>query len=262
VIGWMACAAMAEEPAPEPAPAPPAPAEPASIPLDAGDEVLPSALDGLEQARAETPQGLSLDDVVQDWVPTTRQRLRGQVFAKPVAGVVVLPGDGASARLGGALGHRLWTMKPGLLSFGTEERLVATGVLGAGSGGAVAASAVLGPWLGPVGLRAGPTVRHDALRWSDDVALSGATAVGVAGDLTVVAGPVSLTAGVEPAWLVSGERRAAPDALLVGLGDETTWRAGVGWLGRPLQWGLDLEARDTAVGTIWSGGLSLQLRFL
>lgn len=263
MIGLLLPLAAAAEPSPsEPPPAEPPSAPEAPIPLDAGAEPLPSALDALDQAHAERQGEVTLDQVVADWVPKDRQRLRGQLFVRPIAGVVVLPDEGGSARLGVAAGHRAWTLKPGPLAFATEERVVATGLLGAGLGGSLAGSALLGPWVGPVGLRVGPTARLDASRWSDDAVLSGAGAVGIAGEVTLAAGPVSVTAGVEPAWLVSGDRRPARDALILGLGDETTWRAGLGWAGRPIQWGIDLEARDTVVGTLWTGGLSFQLRFL
>jgi hypothetical protein len=253
---WFTVASAADD---GPAPAP----DPAPIELAPAEEELPSALDGLDQAHTETPTGIDLEDVLPDWAPdTSKQRLRGQLFARPVLGGVVLPEDGWGLRVGGALGHRMWTMKPGAVSFGTEERVSLTAPIGGAKGYAADASILVGPWLGPVGLRVGPVARLDRWNWGDGVVLDDALGVGVLGDVSVVLGKAVVTAGVSPTWLLTGDRGPASDVFLLGLGDETSWRGGVGWIGRPLQWSLDLEARDTAVGTLWSGGLALQLRFL
>lgn len=262
MIPWTVAAA--EEPAPAPAPEP-AP-EPAPIELFAPDDPLPSALDGLEGAHAEAPAGLSLDGLVPDWAPVAHLRVRGNVFVKPLAQALVAPGEPFAVRLGAAGGHRWWTFRPAppsvdarrLVDVGGEERLTLSAPVGGARGVALGASVVAGPWLGPVGLRLGPSLRHDHLDWRP-TELPAATAAGAVADLSLLAGKLVVTGGVEPMWLVGGDRRPADDALP---GDEWSWRAGVGWLGRPLQWTIDGEARSTVIGTVWSGGLSLQLRVL
>lgn len=266
IAAWVAAAHAdpagppAEPPDPVPAepadPAPGPPPEPAPILLDAGGEVLPSALDGLEAARDETPE-LALDALLPDWVPVTKERLRGQLFVRPLAALVVLPSEGTAVRLGGAVGHRWWTLKPSTVDWGGEERGWVAAPVGGVSGYGVGGQVVGGPWIGPVGLRVGPTLRADRADFGDGVVLRGATAVGASADLALALGSLTVTGGAEPAWLVSGDRTPAADGAP---GDEWTWRAGFGWQGRPLQWALDGEARATAVGTVWSGGLSLQVR--
>lgn len=231
----------------------PAPTEPPETIEIEAPEPLPSALDDLGTSAAE----VALDGGLPDWVPLPGNLVRGKLFVRPLLGVEALAGQPPSARLGAAVGHRWWTLDPKLVSIGGEERLEVSAPIGAERGRRVELAVAAGPWIGPVGVRLGPTARWDRADWGAGVVLDDALLVGAGLDLSVRGGPVAATVGVEPAWVVVGERAPAGS-----LADELAWRAGAGWLGHPVELLADGVLRETAAGAIVEGGLSVHVHFL
>lgn len=224
-------------------------------------EPLPSALDDLDDAAREVE--LEAPEL-EDWVPLPGALLRGRWYAKPLLSWTHLPGDegGGAVRLGAALGHQWWTLDSLPVQVGGESRLEVTAPIGGARGRRIELNTVAGPWLGPVGVRLGPSLRWDRDAWFDGALLDNALAVGALGTLSVGAGPVRVYGGVEPAWLVAGTRSAADpaEATLPVLGDETTWRAGLGWIDRPVNWTLEGALRETAAGSVLEVGLGVHFR--
>ena len=140
----------------------------------------------------------------------------------------------------------------------------AVGPLGGETGRRLSLAVAAGPWLGPVGLRLGPVAAWDRADWGDEVVLGNAWLVGAGLDLSAAAGPFAATVGMEPVWLAAGTRGAATQALasFPVIGHETSWRAGVGWLGRPVEVFVDGDARETARGTVFAASLSFHLKVL
>lgn len=264
---WWWGIAWATEGDPAPAPAPsPAPEEqddgPDVIEIDAPDEPLGSAVDSVEAAHDE----LRMEGQSADWIPLPGNLLRGRLVVRPLLGGEVA--DGAFAvRAGGAVGHQWWTLGVGKVAAGGEELVSLTAPIGAARGRRLGAQIVAGPWLGPVGLRLGPTLSWDRLEFrpsGDALLLDDAVLVGGVADLSAALGPVVASVGLEPTWIVSGDRDAADggDVPLPVLGDETTWRAGLGWSGRNLELSFGVGLRETAIGAVGEGTLGLRVRLL
>lgn len=215
---------------------------------------LPSALDGLDQAHAE----VKIAPVLGDWVAMPGNLVRGRPIVRPLLAMAVHERRMA-LRVGGALGHQWWTLTEGALQLGGESRLEITAPVGGSSGYRVELGTRAGPWLGPIGLRVGPLLRADRERWGEAL-LSRALLLGVGLDLSLLLGPLALTAGVEPAWSLLGDRAPAASGPLPGLGAEAAWRAGLGTTGKPAQLSLELIDRQTALGPIVETALTLRIR--
>lgn len=257
---WWLGLAWAGDEEPAPAPSEPAP-EPEVIEIST-DATLPSAIEAVDEVHEEVALGPQLED----WIPLPGNLVRGRWVIRPLLGAEVVEGA-AAVRLGAAAGHQWWTLGEGTLRAGGEETLRFTAPVGAERGRRLDLAVAAGPWVGPVGLRVGPTVAWDRAEFRpgpDALLLDEALLVGGAVDLTLVAGPVALTAGVEPAVVVAGDRGGADPAAvpLPVLGDETTWRAGVGLLGDHVELLLGAALRETAVGAVGEGTVGLRVRIL
>lgn len=265
MIAWLASAAWA---APDPSPdAPPAaeappPTEeppPRTIELEAPTEVGESALDGLdEDAKAEgknAPLPLRLP------VPVLRSRFS----VRPLLGPSFLAADQAfwAMRIGAAVSHRAWFLSDRTVQFAALSELSAQFPFGAADGRRLELSSTVGPWIGPVGLQIGATARTDRVRWRNaNAELPGTLAVGPRGDVALQVGRLRASLGLEVAWLLLGDRPAAdPEtAILPVLGDETAWRASLGWQGDRWFVGVRGTWRETAIGAEVDTNLSLGLR--
>ncbi|MCB9683462.1 MAG: hypothetical protein H6738_19265 [Alphaproteobacteria bacterium] len=230
------------------------------IEISAPEEELGSAIEGIDDVHAEVKLGPQLED----WVPLPGNLVRGRFVVRPLLGA-----EGAQGRFavtaGAALGHQWWTLGDGPVGAGGEELVRVSAPIGGLKGRRVDAEIVGGPWVGPIGLRVGPTLTWDRLDPGGDLpVLEDAVLVGGLVDLSAMLGPVVLTAGLQPAWVVGGERVGAdPEAVpLPVLGDETTWRAGVGLIGDHLELLLGAALRETAIGPIGEGTLGLRVRLL
>jgi hypothetical protein len=245
MIAWL-MVARAEEPAEQP--------EPTEIPPA---EELPSALDTLEQSHEEREE-IALGEQLADWVSMPGSLVRGRMLARPLLGMAVHE-QRVAMRVGGALGHQWWTMTEGTVQLGGESRLELLAPIGGATGYRLELGTRAGPWLGPVGLRVGPLLRVDRERWGEEL-LPTALLAGGGADLSLLLGPVVLMAGFEPVWMLAGERASATGGPLPALGAETTWRAGLGTTGQPVQFSLELADRQTALGSIVEAALSLRIR--
>ncbi len=230
-----------------------APSEEAEAPSEEAEEApepevllipaynLSAGLTTLESAK--TDDDTTLEDVLGeeamarlegiDWEAPTAL-VRGRWYARPVLSLDGLDhGDTSpfAVRGGIALGRMWFTTGALPLQAGADVGVRATAPVGRATGYRVEAHGLVGPWLGSVGLRVGPTVRADRTAWrpkGEELLLDDAVLVG---GRTVVAfdlGSVSPYVDVEPAWAVAGTRQAAASpALLPTLGTETRYGFGV-----------------------------------
>jgi len=265
----------AEEPATEVAEEPVEPPEPEPPPvLVIPAYNLDTGLSTLETAAAEeasTDEAKLAEDALArldgiDWTGPASM-LRGRWYAKPVITLDHLAVDDASAfgvRAGGAVGRMWFTTGALPIQGGADVGLHASAPIGRAVGYRVHAHGLVGPWLGPVGLRVGPTVRADRTRWTidgtdhilDDAVLVGGRAV-LAFDIGSLAPYVS----VEPAWTVAGTRPSPVDPpVLPAIGTETRYGAGLTVHASLLLLGLHVHRTETAVGGIHQVGANIGIR--
>ena len=253
MIAWFARLSLAQSPEEPPAPTPEDPPKPDTIEI-APAETLPSAIDTLQTAHEEVAIGPQLGD----WDALPGALVRGRPMIKPLLTTAIYEGR-VAVRGGFALGHQWWTMRDEGVQLGGESRLDFAAPIGSAKGYRAELSTKAGPWLGPVGVWVGPWLRADRELWGDDD-LAPALLLGPSADLSLLLGPVVLSAGVEPGWRVAGDRARALSGPLPSLGAETAWRAGIGTTEAALQLSLDLVERQTAIGAITELGLTLRLR--
>ena len=225
------------------------PADPPPTPIQIPSVELTPGLAGF--AATDVNGSPTLDDVA--WTQA-ESFLRGRWYVRPVAGYERF--EGASAVRVGASGGRMWFTTGGLpIQGGADIGVAATGSVGAAAGGRLHAHATAGPWLGPIGLRLGPTLRWDRQSWTDSVdTLEAALLVGARATLSLDVGPVAPYVSVEPSWVAAGDRAGAP------VSDETWLGAGVscqlGWLTA----GAHVTRLTTSIGDIFGAGLSVAIR--
>lgn len=233
--------------------------EPLTIELSLPDDLGGSALDGLDEdaraAEGSVPLPLAL--------PTPP--LRGRFAVRPVFVIALLDGSRVywATRVGLAITHRYWRLTEKTVQVAGETELRALAPVGGATGRRFALSSVVGPWVGPVGLRLGPVVRSDRVEWRNaDAVLADTLALGGRVDLSLEAGPWRASVGCEAAWLAAGNRPPAdPEtATLPVLGDETAYRLGVGRQGDRLFTALHATWRETAIGAEIDTGVQFGLR--
>ena len=113
----------------------------------------------------------------------------------------------------------------------------------------MALSSLAGPWLGPIGLRLGPSVRYEHADYGDAV-LDPAWTIGGQAILSAELGPLSPYIGGGVEAVIAGERPEGVEPIVrFGLSHERGWRrlSGQGSL------------QQTTQGTRWLAGLSLQI---
>ncbi|MFT4976262.1 MAG: hypothetical protein ACI8S6_002158 [Myxococcota bacterium] len=208
----------------------------------------PSALDDFDQSTAETDE---LAPGLQLLAGSPRSLIRGRFSARPLLLAVGAQGEDTGevgVGLGAAGLHRWWVLGERPVQLGGESRLEAVSNLG--SGYQLSLFSVVGPWLGPVGLHAGPSLRFDRADWStaevtqEAGLLAGGRALGSA-----ALGPVSLYAGADLAAGLTGGRSTEWTALGGGVLD----RGFVQIIGR-VSW------REAPEGALWTAGIGLHLR--
>lgn len=230
-----------EEPVAEPAPV--------LIRIDVDDSDLGSALDDFDEKSARYQE----EDGDAAWRGMRGLLFRGRWFVKPVVAWATLEGK-AALPLGVAVGHQWFPASESPLQLSGETRLDLTAPVAGAKGRNVQLVSTVGPWLGPVGVRVGPVLRYD--RWESEAALlDDALAVGVRATLGLDAETVKPWVGVEPVWLVAGEREA--------------WSAGVGELGllagvqyalRMAHVGLSGQYRKTSMGDFLQIAFTVHVR--
>jgi len=202
-----------------------------------------------------------------DWSAPTSM-LRGRWYARPVLSFDELGAGAARARAlraGAALG-RMWFTTGGLpVQGGADVGLHASAPLGQATGYRLHAHALAGPWLGPVGVRVGPTFRADRTRFTN-----GGTELALLDDAALVGGRVVLAFDVgslapyvdfEPAWAVAGTRARPTDpVLLPALGTETRYGGGLTLQGSFLALTGHVHWSETGVGRVLELGAGLTIR--
>jgi hypothetical protein len=228
----------------EPTEAPAEVEEPAEEPvvytIEVDDQLLGSALDDF----AEKAQEVREDDPARldDWLGLNRPVLfRGRWFAKPLLSWANLEGKNA-VRPGIAVGHQWFPVSELPIQLAGETRLSLAAPVGGAKGRSIELTSVLGPWLGPIGVRVGPALRWD--KWQSDAAsLSDALALGARATLAVDAEIIHPWVGVEPVWLVAGQR----DAWTPGIG-ELSFLGGLNYAMKAAELGLQGTWRETSAG--------------
>ena len=291
MIAWWLVAALAQDTAPDDDEAPtsdeavdeteeaveeaepPPPAEPPAV-LVIPAYNLETGLGTLETAAAEeaSTDGAKLaEDALArlegiDWEGPASM-LRGRWYAKPVLTLDHLAVDDASAfgvRAGAAVGRMWFTTGALPVQGGADVGLHASAPIGRAVGYRFHAHGLVGPWLGPVGLRVGPTVRADRTRWTvdgTDQVLDDAVLVGGRAVLAFDVGSLAPYVSVEPAWTVAGTRSAPVDPpVLPAIGTETRYGAGLTVHATLLLLGLHVHRTETAVGGIHQVGASIGIR--
>lgn len=232
--------------------------DPERVELEVEDD-LGSALDDFGAVQLDGDEGS-----LEDFAVLTGGLVRGRWYGKPLLSVSHLSADDprTAVRLGAALGHQWWILGEQTLQIGGDTVLEATAPVGGASGHRVALSSVVGPWLGPVGLRLGPGLRWDRTDWGDGGVLDTGLGLGPRLSATAALGQLRPSVGLAADWFVAGARTPADPATatLPVLGHETTWSAGLAWLGRPVAISLQGDWRETAVGPVIDVGLGLHLR--
>ncbi|MCO4747491.1 MAG: hypothetical protein KC912_22005 [Proteobacteria bacterium] len=228
----------AETPAPEPEEA--ELDEPVVYTIEVDDSTLGTALDDFSDKAREVRE----DDPARldDWLGMNRPVLfRGRWFAKPLLSWANLDGKSA-VRPGLAIGHQWFPVAELPIQLAGETRLAMAVPAGGAKGRSIELTSVLGPWLGPVGIRVGPALRWD--KWQSDAAsLSDALALGARATVAVDADIIHPWVGVEPVWLVAGER----DPWSAGVG-ELSFLGGLNYAMKAAELGLQGTWRETSAG--------------
>jgi hypothetical protein len=235
--------------------------------LEAGLTTLETA--GKEQASTDDAK-LAEDALARldgiDWQGPASM-LRGRWYVKPVFTFEELRQDGEAAaalRAGGAVGRMWFTTGALPVQGGADLGVHVSAPIGRAVGYRIHGHGLVGPWLGPVGLRVGPTVRADRTRWTldgteqllDDAVLVGSRAV-----LAFDVGPIAPYVSMEPAWRVAGTRTAPTDApVLPVLGTETRYGAGFTFQASLLLLGIHVHRTETALGGVMQAGASIAIR--
>ncbi len=202
-----------------------------------------------------------------DWSAPTSM-LRGRWYVRPVLAFDELGAGAARARAlrAGAAVGRLWFTTGGLpVQGGADVGLHASAPLGQATGYRLHAHALAGPWLGPVGVRVGPTFRADRTRFTqggDELAvLDGAALVGGRVVLAFDVGSLAPYVDLEPAWAVAGTRARPTDpVLLPALGTETRYGGGLTLQGSFLALTGRAHWTETGVGRVLELGAGLAFR--
>jgi len=224
---------------------------PPIIRLRPPDEYVPSALDD--------PATLRAGEVPDELRSLTRLPRRSTAFVRPRLTGTLHGGDKVriGVGLGATLGQRWWSLEPHAVSWSGENRLVLEGVVGSLGGWRAQAAASMGPWIGRLGVRLGPTVEVSRLRAGEEQ-LDPTLLVG--GELTVAADldRVYPWIGLGTAWDVLGERERGTGALAIGT--ETEFIGGLA-----VQWGwvqprVEVQARVTEIGPLTTALIGVQLR--
>lgn len=226
---------------PEEAPVEPEPVEePVVYTIEMDDSELGSALDGFseksERYRRDDPERLK----DAEWRGLRPQLFRGRWFVKPVLAWATLQGK-AAVPLGIAVGHQWFPTSASPFQIAGESRLDVSAPVGGAKGRSVQLASTLGPWVGPIGLRAGPVVRYD--RWeSDSALLDDALAMGIRATAGIDAKYLKPWVGVEPVWLLAGDRDPW------GAIGELSLLGGVQYAGKAAHLGLSGILRQTSAG--------------
>jgi hypothetical protein len=216
----------------------------------------------------ELPPVEPLPSVVETFEEAAKQLTRQRFGFRPevsVAWRIPQPGvddSGAvGARLGGTFLHHWWTVPPGKqVRWSGETTVGATGLVGGVRGWEVALNVSVGPWLGPLRIGVGPSLRSDrTVIPKTDEALTAALLIGPRAGFVADTGPLLLWANAAPMWSVAGQRTAWQ-------GSVTELEVVGGIAGRfqlaqfvKLQLGLRTRARLTEMGTVLDMGLTLHL---
>ena len=235
----------AADPAPEPA------TDVYEISVDDSD--LGSALDDFDE-RAQR-YGEESQETLGDaaWRGLRPQLFRGRWFIKPVVAWSSLQGQWA-VPMGLAGGHQWFPASESPLQWTGETRLDATAPVGKMQGHHLQLTSTAGPWLGPIGIRLGPTVRHD--RWENEAAsLPSAFSAGARVTLGLDAGLIKPWVGIEPVWLINSQRTAWSE----GIG-ELGILGGVQLAGNSLHYGLTGSLRQTSAGPLTQVAFTVHVR--
>lgn len=182
------------------------------------------------------------------------KRLRGRWFARPrVAFVALEPSWGISAGL--VAGHQWWSLRESTLRPVGETQLTVGFPIGALSGHDLSLVSTAGAWLGPVGLLAGPMIRHDRLQTGSS-GLSSAFSAGPSLRMAARVGSMTPYLSATPTWILEG--REGLDAPW----DELELGAGLELGGKPISWRLGSSWRDTSAGDRWEAVVGLHWRLL
>ncbi len=234
--------------------------EPRTVVLEAPEDLGGSALDGLDEDARQTSEDATLP------LELPRPPVRGRYGARPVLEGSLLAGGERTywaMRVGIDLSHRYWRLTDRTVQLVGQTSLRATAPIGAATGRRFELNSTVAPWIGPVGLRIGPVVRSDRVRWrTPELELVDTLAVGGRADLALELGAWRAFGGIEITWLVAGNRPPADPAtaILPVVGDETAYRLGVGRQGRRLLTALRGNWRETAIGAEIDVGLQFGLR--
>jgi len=228
---------------------------------------LGGGLEGFEaeaEAYAAKGEGAELERLV-DWAGPPVM-LRGRWYVRPILAWTQLQGlqsGSAGVRLGAAAGRQWFTTGDRAVQGGAAFDVRLTAPLGGVTGYRVHTALTAGPWLGPVGLRVGPTARVERSTWaSGTLVLDSAVQVGGKATLALDLGRLKPYAEVEPVWDVTGVRpeASAVTATLPVIGTDTTWRAGLGWHTGWVVWSAHGAWRETALGRMLDIGIGIHLR--
>ncbi len=247
-----------QDEAPPPGEDPPQ-GEPISIDLST-DRQLRSALDAIEGLDQAVEAGL------EDWAALSRKLGRARWASRPELAVSILQGEPSrwAPRVGATFTHQWWPLGDAAIQIGGTTELTALFPVGGARGRRFVLRSTVGPWLGPVGLRVGPVLRSDRTDWRvADRLLDDALLVGAGATVTLAAGPIRPTAGIELGVLAAGPRGPADPqtAPLPLIGDETGYSVGLAWMGRPLTVNVHTTLRQTEIGSEIDArlGVGLQL---
>jgi hypothetical protein len=211
----------------------------------------------------ELPPVEPLPSVVASFREDTEQILRGRFGFRPEASVIwrVPPQGAAGARLGGTFMHRWWTVPPtGRVRWSGETSVSGAGVVGGVRGWEVSLDTSAGPWLGPLRIGLGPSLRSDRTHVPQTgELLAAALLVGGRLSMQVDAGVVLAWIQTAPVWAVAGARDDwRPGMTELEIGGGLVGRATVARFIK-LQIGVRARVRLTAIGEIVELGPTLHL---
>ena len=276
MIPWLILTtlALAQDPDPPPAEEPATPedvetsedAEPTeaseasasgrSYTIDVDDTGLGSALDDFAEkgATVAAEDGARLEDLVADEFTRLERPVlfRSRWFVKPLLSWANLDGR-SGLRPGLAVGHQWFPVADVPVQLAGETRLAAAAPIGGLRGYSFELTSLAGPWIGPIGFRVGPSLHWD--RWNGErVYLQDALLLGPMATLALDAGRVHPWVGMEPAWILLGDRQAW------GPVGEFSMMAGVQFALKGLHLGAHGTWRETSAGRLLDIGLTLHVR--
>jgi hypothetical protein len=234
------------------------PVAPAEAPQWIDLDVAPSTGSALGSV-ATDPSDLASSTALVLPPPPDVARFRGRWGLRPwlgAMGLVAKPEPTWAAGAGVVVVHQWWPLERDGVAVVGQTRVQALFPFGGMRGWALGLDSVVGPWIGPIGLLAGPAMRADAFTPKRGAKVKPALGVGPTARVVARAGMLTPWVGATPVWLVSGDRTGVADSPF----DELDLATGLEWRSNPIAYRLSASRRSVATGALWQVALGIHLR--